>query len=155
MNGFSKVTENLLRRAARRQGYDLSKNRSRDPMAQHFGLYQLNDIDTEQAYLDRATGAVWLSPQTLARALGHEEIATNGLPGHAVDERGSDEDIPLPVVALKLVPGKSKPISGQSGWVVETQTGGGVIATLLLSDERARELAEKILRTLGEQRTTG
>lgn len=37
----SKSYENRVRRAARRQGYLLRKSRSRDPRAEHHGLYVL------------------------------------------------------------------------------------------------------------------
>lgn len=37
-----KVRENLVRRAAKRQGYDLSKSRRRDPKALDFNGYMLS-----------------------------------------------------------------------------------------------------------------
>ncbi|MFE0532042.1 hypothetical protein ACFW0V_31015 [Micromonospora parva] len=39
----TKVRENRLRRAARRQGLTLEKSRSRDPKALDFGTYHLRD----------------------------------------------------------------------------------------------------------------
>lgn len=143
---IAKVTENLLRRVARRQGYDLNKSRLRDPAAQHFGEYQLVNIDSGEAYINHSTGAVWMTPQTVARALDREDVLTDGLRGHVGDHQ------PLtPVVALKLVP-HLPPDAPENEWVVESDPEGrGLSATLLLSDEKARDLADKILEMLEER----
>ncbi len=144
MNGnVSKVTENLLRRVARRQGYELSKSHGRDPAGTHFGQYQLTNIETGIVWVDAATGGAWLSEQTVARALGREDLMTNGRPGHV-----GDPTI-IPVIGLKLVP---KPAAEQpeDGWVVESGD-DGMIVTLALSSSKAKDLADKIYEHLREE----
>ena len=41
-----KVRENRARRAVKRQGFELRKSRSRDPLSVDFGLYAIIDINT-------------------------------------------------------------------------------------------------------------
>ncbi len=142
---ITKTEENLLRRVARRHGYELAKSRSRDPAALHYGEYQLINIENGEAYINHGTGAAWMTQQTLARALDHEEITTDGRTGHLGDLQ------PLtPVVALKLVP-HLPPDSPDNDWVVESEP-DGISATLLLSDERARDLAEKLMAMVEDRR---
>ncbi len=144
MNGaIGKVTENLLRRVATRQGYDLTKSRGRDPAGAHYGQYQLTNVETGEIYIDAATGGAWMSAPTLARALDREDVMTNGNLGHVGDPTV------VPVIGLRLVP-KLADEQKENGWVVE-QGGGGITATLVLSDEKARDLAEKILGILDQR----
>jgi hypothetical protein len=147
MNGtISKVTENLLRRIAHRQGYDLTKSRGRDPAGTHFGEYQLTNIETGEVYLDAATGGVWMSAPTVARALDREDLMTNGRPGHVSDPRPPTA---IPVIGLRLVP-RMDESQDDASWVVESGA-GGMVATMSLSDDKARDLADKIYEALGER----
>jgi hypothetical protein len=68
---------------------------------------------------------------------------TNGKPGHV-----GDAPI-IPVVALKLVPKMAQPQT-EDTWVVESTDDANIAAMLVLSDDRARELAHKILDALGQ-----
>jgi hypothetical protein len=57
MSNVEKIRENRLRRAAERQGLNLSKSRLRDPRAVGYGLYTLSD---------KQTGGVLVSTQSSA-----------------------------------------------------------------------------------------
>ena len=64
MEQEDKVRENRLRRAADRQGYRLTKSRSRDPNAIDFGLYALIDIRIGGA-VNPAIAERWVCSWTL------------------------------------------------------------------------------------------
>ncbi len=139
----SKVTENLLRRVARRQGYELSKSRGRDPQAPHFGEYQLTNIETGGVYMDVASGGVWMTGEATARALNHPDVMAN----HNPDALPTTSVPAISVVALKLVP---KLGSEEERAEVEADD-SGITVTLALSDEKARDLAENILEIVNKR----
>jgi hypothetical protein len=64
MDVEDKVRENRLRRAADRQGFRLTKSRSRDAQAVDFGLYALIDIQTGGA-ANPAIAQRWVCSWTL------------------------------------------------------------------------------------------
>lgn len=118
----NKVTENLLRRIADRQGWGLHKSRMRDPQGIHFGLYKLENVETGEAYFDDAAHGVWLTAGEVSRALGREDVLTNGHAGR------------VPVVAIALAP--------------DSVDSGEVITRLIMSRERAQELIEALQASL-------
>lgn len=58
-----KVREDRLRRAAGRQGYTLSKSRTRDKRALTYGRYQLVDQNSREQYSSRSLDEIerWLT----------------------------------------------------------------------------------------------
>jgi hypothetical protein len=68
------VRENRLRRAADRQGFRLTKSRSRDPRAVDFGLYALFNAGTNEAVNPKLQGR-WECSWTLDRV---EEFLSGG-----------------------------------------------------------------------------
>ncbi len=61
---MDKSRENRLRRAADRQGYQLSRSRSRDPRAIDYGLYALIDPQT-RGTVNAAIADRWTHSWTL------------------------------------------------------------------------------------------
>jgi hypothetical protein len=54
---IDKVSENKLRRAAKRQGYELIKSRTRDPRGVDYGLYGLIDAAGKSVFEHRGNGS--------------------------------------------------------------------------------------------------
>lgn len=53
----TKVTRNLLRRAAARQGYKITKSSRRDPQAPDYGRWWVMDLDSRRVILGGKNGA--------------------------------------------------------------------------------------------------
>ena len=64
VRAMDKAYENRLRRMAARQGYWLTKSRSRDPRACDFGLYALKNLQTGGA-VNPALADRWMCSWTL------------------------------------------------------------------------------------------
>lgn len=129
-----KTYENLLRRAAARQGYKLSKSRARDPRAVDFGTYMLVDIEANAPSVYGLTSGYGLTVREIHIALlGRDVHVDYAAPGDSRSMTFDDTD-GEPILHYR----------SPDGWVLLEQSGDEYLTGVVDLDvneavERARE----------------